>query len=152
MRGLLAAVTLAWIITLLVTRGGQTGDPIRDASFIRAAERVCAGSGSKIRATPPPSPGASFEVRAKDIERVARELDEMARGLRALSVDAADVEVVDRWLDQLERFNAIGYRYATAIRAGDLTGAERIGTEGATPSARFNATSRRNDIDNCVLG
>ncbi len=149
MRGLLVAVTLAWIVTLLVSRGGH---PIRDTSFIRAAERVCAGAGTKIRATPAPSPGASFEVRANDIERVARELEEMARGLRALSVDPADTPVVDRWLGQLERFNAIGHRYAAAVRAGDLTQAERIGKEGATPSARFNSTSRRNDIDNCVLG
>ena len=137
---------------LLVSRGGPSGDPIGDLSFIRAAERVCADSGKKVGATPPPSTGASFEARAADIERVARELEDMARKLRALPIGSVDASVVNRWLDELDAFIAVGHRYATAIRSGDLARAEEVGGEGAKPGSAFNATSRRNDIDNCLLG
>jgi hypothetical protein len=76
----------------------------------------------------------------------------MARSLRALPVGAANAPAARRWLDALDRFVAIGPRYAAAIRSGDERRAEDIANEGDAPSHRFNVTARANGIDHCVLG
>lgn len=152
LRGLLITVTLIWILVLLNSARRDGGERIGDAQFIRAAETVCKEAGAKINDRKPPGADASLEERAASVERVAGHLTDMARKLRALSVDGADAASVDRWLDELDAFNAVGRRYAAAIRSGDERRAERVGNEGDAPSGTFNATARANDIDNCVLG
>ena len=152
LRGALAAFTLVWLVVLLVSRGDDAGEEIGDTRFIRAAESVCAEIGVKIRDRLPPGSNASFEERAASVDRIRGLLEEMARRLRALPVIPADADAVDRWLSNLESFNIVGRRYAGAIRSGDEKAIARVGHEGDRPNAAFNATSRRNDIDNCVLG
>jgi hypothetical protein len=145
-------VTLIWIFVLLRSADRAGGERIRDAGFIRTAETVCADAGAKINDRKPPGADATLEERAASVERVAGHLTDMARKLGALTVSAEDAAAVSRWLDELDAFNAVGRRYAAAIRSGDERRAEQVGNEGDAPAGAFNATARANDIDHCVLG
>lgn len=149
---MLAAVTLIWIVVLLNSVRPDGGEQIGDTRFIRAAEAVCADASAKINDRKPPGADASLEERAASVERVAGHLSDMARRLRALPVSAEDAAAVGRWLDELDTFNAVGRRFAAAIRSGDERRAEQVGNEGDAPNGAFNATARANDIDHCVLG
>jgi hypothetical protein len=124
----------------------------RDATFVRDADAVCAQSQTKVRDGQLPGEDATLEQRATSVERIDSILTDMAHSLRALPVDDIDALPVERWLDDLDSFIAVGPRYAAAIRSGDERHAEDVGNEGDAPNDRFNAAARANGIKHCLLG
>jgi hypothetical protein len=151
-RGLIPLLVVTWLLGTWLYVNHRDSELFGDKTFIAAANAACAGSKTKIDEQQRPGEDATSEERAASVERVAGILSDMARSLRALPVAAADAPAVSRWLDELDRFVAVGPRYAAAIRSGDERHAEDIGNEGDSPNHRFNVTARANGIDRCVLG
>lgn len=125
-------------------------DRLADRSFARVADARCAATGASLGN----SARRHLEgvAEAERIERITAAWDGTASELRALPVAPADARRVDRWLRTWDRWVALGFDYADAVREGDDAHARALLAEAAAPKATLRHFAIVNRMNDCAFG
>lgn len=93
-----------------------------DRAFIRQADAECTRVLPSLRERRP-EPGVenatTVDETLERVEQATEDLEGLVARLRSLSVASVDQRDIDGWLDDWDRYIAIGRRYATLLRSGD---------------------------------
>ena len=132
--------------------GGNDAPPatIDDPAFVRQANAVCRTTVPSLRAPDRKAP-TTTALKPSTIEATADGLAEVATKLRALSVRDQDSGRVEAWLDDWDRFIAVGRRYAAAVKANDEERYTKIDDEAVDLAQRIGRFAKGNGIDECIL-
>jgi hypothetical protein len=146
----MAAVTAAVVFAGAACSDDRPAATIDDPAFVRRANAVCAGSVPALR---PPERGDSdtTALTARRLHDVAAGLEDVAERLRDVPVSTGAADQVDAWLDDWDRFVAVGRRYAEAVEADDPERQSEIDDEAVVLARRMGRFARGNRIDDCVL-
>jgi hypothetical protein len=128
---------------------------VEDVSFVAAAQAICDRTLPALRSARPQvgerrDLGTREQI-AADVERTATTLEGVTRELRALPVAEGDRPEVVAWLDEWDRFTAIGHRYATALLEGNARRYTAVGAEGDAPLKAVFRFAKANSIPACTL-
>lgn len=136
---------------------GPAGRPIAefqmlldDPELVRRADSVCAAARRVLRRPPPLPEKATFERRARRVERATRLVARMVRKLRRLEA-AGQNDAYDFWIENWNRYNASGRAYADAIRTGDPAIYEPAGNAGDAPNTAVNLVAGANGMSSCIF-
>jgi hypothetical protein len=149
LRRLFLVVAVA-LVALPACSEGRGAATIDDPGFVRRANAVCARSLPGLRA-PERRATSTTVVSAERLDAVADGLGRVAARLREVPVSDGAAGAVDAWLDDWDRFVAVGHRYAGAVDADDQQEYTRIDDEAVRLAVRIGKFARANRIDSCVL-
>jgi hypothetical protein len=124
---------------------GGGGDDAK-ATYVNAANAVCARSADRVRALPPASDMPGLIARVQQLSAIVR--DE-AEALRRLSPKRKDAATVDGMLAQLELTSANLAAAATASTQRDQAGASAALARARANNASANEAARRYGLDRC---
>lgn len=144
----------AVLVVLAATAAcGDSGTPpatIDDPAFVRQANDVCRTTVPSLRAPDRETP-TTTALKPATIEATADGLAAVATKLRALPVRDEDAGRVEAWLDDWDRFIAVGRRYAAAVKVDDEERYTEIDDEAVDLAQRIGRFAKGNGIDECIL-
>lgn len=125
---------------------------IHDAAFAASANRLCAATLPRLRASAEPvrSEDDREAETAAAIDKASAGIDALVVQLRGLDVRPADAAKVDAWLADWNAYTAAGRRYAAAIRRGDPLKYGLVDDESVAPLRAVSSFARANFIDACI--
>ena len=142
---------LGGLSAFLQARASRRPPPtIDDATFVRRANGTCRREVRALRAPPRRTPGTTV-VQARTLRSVADGLDRVSADLRRLPVEPDDEAQVRAWLDDWDRYTAVGRRYAEAVERNDPEAYSKVDDEAVVLVQRIGRFARANHIDDCVL-
>lgn len=130
--------------------GGAPPATIDDPTFVRQANAVCRTTVPSLRAPDRKAP-TTTALKPATIEATADGLDAVAAKLRDIPVRDADAGRVEAWLDDWDRFIAVGRRYAAAVKANDEERYTKIDDEAVDLAQQIGRFAKGNGIDDCIL-
>lgn len=153
------AVVVALVVFVLfvssLTRGPRIPPrSVADVSFTNRAEAACKESLPELRAQRPQpgdKPKDAAALVADKVERTANGLESLVARLRALPVATGDQARVGRWLDNWDRYIAVGREYTSALRRGDSGAPARVAREGDPLARSVYLFSKSNGMPTCVF-
>jgi hypothetical protein len=139
------------LLAVFMGRGRDAGPRVlTDTGFVTAANRRCGPAIAALR--PPDSTGGKAPTNAQVADRVdevATGLGRLAGELRAIPAAPADQPPIAAWLDDWDRYTAVGHRFAAAVRARDQNAQARIGGEGDRWQRAADRFARANGLSRC---
>lgn len=141
----------ALLAFLVVPRGSDAGPRVlTDHAFMAAANQRCAPAIRRLRPPDDTTSRAPTNADLADrVEVVAGALHDLASSLRSLPAAPADLPRISAWLDDWDRYTAVGRRFAAAVRAGDEHAQAVIGTEGDRYQRSADRFARGNGLGRC---
>ena len=149
--GLIVVLVALWVYGMVAYINHRDPEFFSDEAFLAKANAACAKSQHLMNDREPPGPNATADERAASVERIAAIFRDLSRDLHGIPITSVDADAKERWLSELDRFIAVGPRYAAAIRSGDKDRMTRVGNQGDDSNHWFNATARENDMKDCVF-
>lgn len=143
------AVAIAAVVAWSSSRSRRPEATIDDPEFVRRANEICARSVPSLRA--PERRTSTTALRPQTLRSVADGIDRVAAELRTVPVEPDDAARVDAWLDDWQRYTAVGRRYADAVSRDDAEEYSAIDDEAVVLASRMGRFARGNRIDACVL-
>lgn len=145
-----AVAAVAVLVSWSSSRSRRPEATIDDAEFVRRANAICARDVPSLRA-PERRATSTTALRPQTLRSVADGIDRVAGQLRTVPVEADDAARVDAWLDDWERYTAVGRRYADAVERDDPDEYSKVDDEAVVLASRIGRFARGNRIDDCVL-
>lgn len=145
----IAVPLLVWWSLAGRDTGVRVARTVDDESFIAAANDACRQVVPKVREARDRLERPEEDELIASVEESADAFAELVKQLRAIDVDAADRADVSSWLDDFDRYVALGGQYADALRSQDQERIQEVSERSDTVGRELHAFAVANDLDEC---